>query len=178
MVRGINVAGSRPLKMDRLRGLAEGIGLAVPRTYLQSGNLVGASGGPGARACAEALERRILRDVGYEVSVAAVTAAGMSAVVSANPLAGRRSIDPAFLHATFLVGKEAGASLEGIPLPLGRGEAAVLAGDVVYLYCPNGYGITKINNTYFERRLGCPATTRNWRTVLALEAMAREGPGA
>ncbi len=175
MVRGINVAGSRPLRMDQLRALVEGLGFTRPRTYLQSGNVVCASQSPGAAACGEAVERRILRDFGYEVAVAAYAAGGLSAVVSANPLVGRRSVDAKFLHATFLIRPGAGASLEGIPLPLGRGEAAVLVDDVVYLHCPNGYGNTKINNTFFERKLGCQATTRNWRTVTALDAMAREG---
>ncbi len=37
------------------------------------------------------------------------------------------------------------------------------------LYCPHGYGRTKLNNGFFERALGVSATTRNWRTVLALK---------
>jgi uncharacterized protein (DUF1697 family) len=49
----------------------------------------------------------------------------------------------------------------------------VIVGNVAYLYCPNGYGNTKINNAYFEKALSTRATTRNWRTVLALERMAR-----
>jgi uncharacterized protein (DUF1697 family) len=48
-----------------------------------------------------------------------------------------------------------------------------MLGDTVYVYCPLGYGTTKINNTFFERKLGMGATTRNWQTVTALERMAR-----
>lgn len=176
MVRGINVAGSRPLRMEQLKGLVEGLGYARARTYLQSGNVVCAGAGTEAWTCAEAVERRILRDFGYEVGVAAVTGRGMAAVVASNPLVGRQGIDPNFLHATFLIRPGRGVSLEGLALPLGKGEAAVLVGEVLYLHCPNGYGVTKLNNTFFERKLGCRATTRNWRTVTALEAMAREAP--
>ncbi|TAM38706.1 MAG: DUF1697 domain-containing protein, partial [Burkholderiaceae bacterium] len=39
------------------------------------------------------------------------------------------------------------------------------------LHCPHGYGKTKLNNSYFERALGVTATTRNWRTVLALQQL-------
>jgi uncharacterized protein (DUF1697 family) len=53
-------------------------------------------------------------------------------------------------------------------------EKAILAGRVVYLHMPHGHGRTKLNNAYFEKALGMPATTRNWRTVLALAAMASE----
>lgn len=46
---------------------------------------------------------------------------------------------------------------------------------VVYLYLPHGYGRTKLSNAYFERALKTSATTRNWRTVLALvDLSARE----
>jgi uncharacterized protein (DUF1697 family) len=44
----------------------------------------------------------------------------------------------------------------------------------IYVFCPGGYGRTKLSNNYFERQLGVPATTRNWKTVLALHEMARE----
>jgi len=38
--------------------------------------------------------------------------------------------------------------------------------------------VSKINNTFFERRLRARATTRNWNTVTALERMARGEPPA
>jgi uncharacterized protein (DUF1697 family) len=178
MIRGINVGGNRIIRMDRLRELYLGLGFAGPRTYLQSGNVVCGAGDSQVRGHGDAVERRILRDFGLEVSVAVRTSGEMSAALAANPLAARKSADPRFLHATFLVRPHGMVSLDGVSLPLGPGEEAVLVGDVVYVYCPNGYGITRINNTFFERRLGARATTRNWRTVTALEKMAREGAGA
>jgi len=44
----------------------------------------------------------------------------------------------------------------------------VVDGREVFVRCPNGYGRTKINNTYFERKLATRATTRNWNTVTLL----------
>ncbi len=46
-----------------------------------------------------------------------------------------------------------------------------MIGREVYLHCPNGYGTTKINNTFFEKRLNTVATTRNWNTVNKLAAL-------
>jgi len=176
LIRGINVAGHRPVKMARLVELCEGLGYSNPRTYLQSGNVVFKSGRGPNRAVGDALERLILRECGLEVSVAVRTSREMTAALAANPLASRPGVDTRFLHATFLVGQDGRASLDGVALPLARGEEAVLVGIVVYVYCPNGYGVTKINNTFFERKLGARATTRNWNTVTALERMARGGP--
>jgi uncharacterized protein (DUF1697 family) len=44
----------------------------------------------------------------------------------------------------------------------------------IYLFCPNGYGRTKLSNSFFERKLGVAATTRNWKTVNALYEMASQ----
>ncbi len=177
MFRGINVGGNRPLKMDKLRGIHESLGFRELRTYLQSGNAVFESTGSNADRHALALERRILRECGFEVAVAVRSSKEMTAAFGLNPFVGRPSIDPRFLHATFLIRHPGKASLAGIEIPLAKGEAAVLIGDVVYLYCPLGYGNTKINNSFFERKLSVSATTRNWQTVTALEGMAR-GEGA
>jgi uncharacterized protein (DUF1697 family) len=43
----------------------------------------------------------------------------------------------------------------------------------VYLYCPDGYGRSKLTNTTIEKKLSVVATTRNWRTVNALLEMAK-----
>ncbi|HZY47189.1 MAG TPA: hypothetical protein VFE96_05260 [Candidatus Bathyarchaeia archaeon] len=42
----------------------------------------------------------------------------------------------------------------------------------IYLYCPNGYGRTKVFNSTFERLLLVDATTRNWRTTSVLAEMS------
>jgi uncharacterized protein (DUF1697 family) len=99
------------------------------------------------------------------------------------------------LHATFLFGSaegEAGfgeasqavcsaayeAAFKRLELPSAEGEDAAfvgappLAAPVVYLRLPHGYGGTRLNTAWFERSLGTTATTRNWRTVVALADMA------
>jgi uncharacterized protein (DUF1697 family) len=42
------------------------------------------------------------------------------------------------------------------------------------VHCPDGYGRTKINNMFFERKLKTTATTRNGKTCLKLWEMAQE----
>lgn len=175
MIRGINVGGHGTVRMGRLVGIYEGLGLANPRAYLQSGNVVYESRrapGPGHAA---AIEGGIKEKCGLEVSVAVLTAREMTRVLEANPIAGRPGVDPRFLLATFVMGGGGPVSLEGLELPLRPGEEAVAAGRVVYLYCPHGYGTSRITNSFFERRLRARATTRNWRTVTALEGMGRGG---
>jgi uncharacterized protein (DUF1697 family) len=44
----------------------------------------------------------------------------------------------------------------------------------IYLYCPNGYGRTRLSNTAIEKLLAVEATTRNWKTVNTLAEMSYE----
>ena len=60
------------------------------------------------------------------------------------------------------------------PLAVGA-ERVRTVGRAVYLYCPNGYGNTKLANTAIEKKLSCRATTRNWATTNKLLEMADVG---
>ena len=40
--------------------------------------------------------------------------------------------------------------------------------DVVYFFAANSYGKTKLNDIFFEKKLGYKATTRNLKTVIKL----------
>ena len=53
-------------------------------------------------------------------------------------------------------------------------EEIVITDAVVYLYCPHGYGGTKLNNNFLESKLKVQATTRNWKTTLKLLDMIAE----
>ncbi len=46
-----------------------------------------------------------------------------------------------------------------------------IIGRVVYLLCEGKYHQTKYSNAFFEKKLGCSATTRNWKTVMKLEGL-------
>ncbi len=44
-------------------------------------------------------------------------------------------------------------------------EECIINGKVIYLYIPNGYGRSKLNNNYIESKLNLQATTRNFKTI-------------
>mgnify|MGYP001482856088 CR=1 FL=1 len=52
-------------------------------------------------------------------------------------------------------------------------EEILLVGNAVYLYCPHGYGRTKLTNNFLETKLKVIATTRNWKTVNELSRIAQ-----
>ena len=62
--------------------------------------------------------------------------------------------------------------LDGIPtieiLVANSDDEFQLIENAIYLYCPNGYGNTKLNNNLFEKKLKIATTTRNWNTISKL----------
>ena len=53
---------------------------------------------------------------------------------------------------------------ENVKLP----EQLISGKDEIYLYCPDGYGKSRLTGTLIEKRLGVPATVRNWKSVKKL----------
>jgi len=54
-----------------------------------------------------------------------------------------------------------------------KSERFQASGREVYLCFPDGYGNTNWSNSAIEKKLSVPATTRNWKTVNVLLAMAQ-----
>jgi uncharacterized protein (DUF1697 family) len=170
MLRGVNVGGNS-LKMEWLRQACESIGLREVRTYVQSGNIVFASRLGEARLV-QAIKTTVDATTRLPVTVVVRSAQQLALVVADNPFVRRKDVDPAKLHVTFLSerpAQPARAKLEA--LAAARDEYA-LSGREVYLSCPVNYGETKLSNAALEKALAVTATTRNWKTVTALLAMA------
>lgn len=87
----------------------------------------------------------------------------------------RRGEDTAHLHVVFTSGA-ADATLGSIDLAYYSPEAATAVGQQLYLFLPSGMGRSKLAAD-LARQKGPSTTTRNWRTVTKLLAMADETPG-
>lgn len=176
LLRAVNAGGRKRLDMNALRKSFEALGLTDVVSYLQSGNLVFSSTQEDSHALADALEARLAADFGHEMNVLVLPAKEFDEIVRANPLAPRVAKAGSLYHATFLFRHVPETLFAEQPLPLQDGEKAALVGRVVYLYCPGGYAKTGLTNAYFEKALGSRATTRNWRTVRALQALCAKRP--
>jgi uncharacterized protein (DUF1697 family) len=169
MLRGINVSGRNTLAMEDLRALVTAAGGRDVRTYIQSGNAVFDSR-RSSSAIVTALRRGLEGVLGSGVLVLVRTKEELDAVIDTNPFV-HRGEDPKVLHVTFM-GEAPGADAVAGALTRSDADEFRVIGREVYLFCPNGYGKTKLTNTFFEKRLGSEATTRNWTTVTKLAEMA------
>ena len=172
LLRGVNVGG-KTVGMAPLRAGLEALGYGDVRTYLQSGNVIFSADKTDPEELAAAIRDRFSTDFAFGVGVLVLTAAELLEVAARNPFLadGAAGVDERSLHATFLFQRPDEGEFARLDLPAVEGERAVLVGRVAYLHLPYGYGRTKLSNAYFERKLRSAATTRNWRTVLALTDM-------
>ena len=166
LLRGINVGGNRMVPMAELRKIVEGAGAKNVVTYIQSGNVVFDHASRSATKLALDLEKRIAKKMGFDVPVILRTAGELEAVIDRNPF-GKADAD--HLHVSFLALPPAPVTLD--PEPFHPETFAIVDRDV-YLHCPNGLGRSKLAGTLAKQKPLAAATTRNWRTVLQLRALA------
>jgi uncharacterized protein (DUF1697 family) len=167
LLRGINLGARNKVSMPDLRELFAGLGAEDVTTYVQSGNVVFM----GALE-ASAIEARIKRDLGLDIAVLVRSAAELERIVARNPFA-KKASEPKQLHVTFLAESPAAARVKELDPDRSPGDEFAVAGREVYLHTPNGYGVSKLSNAWFEKQLGLVGTSRNWNTVTALAELAR-----
>jgi uncharacterized protein (DUF1697 family) len=171
MLRGVNVGARNKIKMKDLEALFGDLGHTSVVTYIQSGNVVFKARSKSPTALARGIEERLARDLGLEVTVLVRTKDDLAGVVRGNPFL-RAGADTARLHVTFLAEKPDAALARAVEgFDAGADELKVV-GREVFLHCPDGYGNTKLNNGFLEKKLDTRATTRNWNTVMKLLELA------
>jgi uncharacterized protein (DUF1697 family) len=173
LLRGVNVSGHNMIKMPKLKLLYDSLGLEGVSTYIQSGNVVFRTGSDDPAAIGSSLERAIEGRFGLSVEVILRRPSELAKIVKASPFVGQKNIHEERLYVTFLKTKPSAALVRTMKDAAAKSsDQYEIAGSEIYLHCPNGYGKTLLSNTFFEKQLKVMATTRNWKTVNTLLAMA------
>ena len=159
--------------MADLKSLYDSLGFTHVQTYVQSGNVIFNCSESDHDKVARMIEAKIHRDFGFDIPVFIRSAADFQRLVDDNPFTHSRNQDPAKLHVTFLNHEPEKSDLMELVEYKDPTDEYVIQARVIFLYCPNGYGRTKLSNTFFEKKLSVIATTRNWKTVTALLSMAK-----
>jgi uncharacterized protein (DUF1697 family) len=172
LFRGINVGGRNSLPMKELAALLEGLGARKVRTYIQSGNAAfDYAGGDFARLRGR-LASAVMGRRGFAPEVLILTLADLEKAMEGNPFP-EAETEPATLHLGFLASTPTAPDLKKFEALKAPGERYRLTRRVFYLPAPDGCG----KSTWAagaEKAIGVPMTVRNWRTVCAIGAMARE----
>ena len=169
MLRGINVGGKRRVKMDELKEFYASMGCLNVQTYVQSGNVIFQHRDTNGSKLASKIERSLNEHFGLDIAVIIRTQEEFNRLLDKNPFADK---DESKLHVTFLSSKPQKIPTDQIERYAAAGEAYSISDKEVYLFCPDGYGRTKLSNNFFEKIMKATATTRNWRTVNTLYSMS------
>jgi len=174
MLRGINVGGNKRIKMDELRASFEALGFDRVKTFIQSGNVVYKGAGTSTTRLSTKIEKRLLRDFGFAVSVVTRSAEEMAETIKNNPFIAARGVDQEKLHVMFLSATPAPDALSALVPLVSKPEQFRCLEKDIYLYLPNGAGESKLLKAPLDRILSVASTTRNWRTVNSLHQMCQD----
>ncbi len=177
LLRAVNVGG-RTVRSADLRAAATELGHERVATYAASGNAVlvpppdadPATIGP-------RLSRALGRRVGISVPVLTRTADEWDRLVRDVPCPEHALDDPSRLTVVVWDGPPDEESTTAFDPSRYGEEEVVWHGSETYVYYPHGIGRSRLTLDVLSREAGQVGTARNWRTVLALQALADERRG-
>jgi len=169
ILRGINVSGQKKIKMLELKLLYESLGFQNVVTYIQSGNVIFDAKEKNKTDLKTNIEDAIDKKYKFHVPVEIRTKREFENIIKNSPFGSVDLVEEGTkVLVTFLCAKPNKNKVSNILKYVVSPEKLVVKGKEVYLYCPNGYGKSKLSNTFLEKKLGVEATTRNWKSVLKL----------
>ena len=172
LLRGINVSGHKIIKMETLRLVLAELGFQNISTYIQSGNVIFESDNENAAALEHQISHKIFEHFGFDVPVRITTLEELNRIVAENPFIKENLENPTQPYVAFL---------SEVPLDnhyqhmkaVNFGEDRFVNKDrVLYLWYADSPGNTKLSNVVIESKLKLKATSRNWKTIQKLIALA------
>ncbi len=172
-LRGVNMAGHNKIKMTDLAELFKKVGFKDAETFIQSGNVVFSdTKNESAVKIAALIESAIFEKFGLSVPALVRNIPELKAVLSGNPFLAEANFDPARMAVMFLHEEptdEGLVEMKDVDYPPDRFS---IKGREIYIWCPNGFGRTKLYTNFFENRMKVIGTARNWNTINAILEIA------
>ena len=172
LIRGINVGVGKRIAMADLRDLVADLGHTDVRTLLNSGNVVFKSKRPDVAKISSAIEAAIAANCGFSANAMVITARELGCIIEENPLLHQAKEPSKHLVAFPRHAKYLGPLRAMLKQPW-KPDALAITQRAAYLWCATGILESKMNLA-FSREAGATVTTRNWATVLKLQAAAKD----
>ncbi len=165
LLRGINVAGKNRIKMIDLKSMFESLNFKNVKTYIQSGNVVFDYEITDIIKLTNSIEVKITNTFGFFVKVIVRNEQEFRSIINNNPYVNDPNIELDKLHVVLMSDIPDPKLVLSLDIKKEDNEKFLINSREIYLYCPNGYGKTKLNNAMFEKKLNIACTTRNWKTM-------------
>lgn len=161
------MAGHNSVKMNDLTDLFVRLGFTCTETYIQSGNVIfDFDGKESVQDISFRIEKAIVERFNYIIPVMIRTVHEMKEVVSSNPFLKEENFDPAKMAVIFLHEECKSSQLQKVADINYPPDKFKIAGREIFIYCPNGFGKTKLYTNFFEKKMGVTGTARNWKTII------------
>jgi uncharacterized protein (DUF1697 family) len=176
-LRGINVAGQKLIKMEKLARIFASMGFHNVRTYIQCGNVIFDHASGNSVRLRKKIERTLQDVLGYEVTVILRPLAEVKAIVERNPFRKIKADDGVMLCVVFLCAEP--PTKPKLPLISATEKLEVFevrdrAAFIVARRKKSGW--FGFPNNFVEKELGVLATTRQVTTVRKIVDFANANP--
>lgn len=159
------MSGKNKLPMADLRDMLSELGYQNVQTYIQSGNII-LDSEKDKSILKKEIKEGIKSKFGYDVPVILRTIESLESTIRNNPypIENEKVVAVIFLSDA--------VTITDIEINRTDDDQFTVLKDVVYIYCPNGFGRSKLTINVFEKKLNVVATSRNWRTTKKLLELA------
>jgi uncharacterized protein (DUF1697 family) len=169
LLRGINVGGHKPIKMDVLCSVYKAMKVGDVQSCLQSGNVVFSAKTHSLKSLTKQIEDAIEQKFGQHCDVILRTSSELKQVIAKNPFAKNPGIVPGKLGVVFFKEAPAAESCDEVLRMKAKDENVHINGREFYVYFGSGMGQSKLFAAIARKLTG---TTRNWNTVTKLAQIA------
>ena len=156
LLRGINVGGKNKIKMLDLKAMFESLSFKNVKTYIQSGNIIFDYDATDTMKLTNKIQEKINETFGFLVKTIIRSAEDFRNIANNNPFIKEPNIDLDKLYVTLMLEEPDQNTVLILDMKKEENEEFLIISKEIYLYCPNGYGETKLNIS---------STTRNCKTI-------------
>ncbi|WP_397363725.1 DUF1697 domain-containing protein [Olleya sp. R77988] len=161
-LRGINVGGHNKIPMQELRDLLNQIGFKDVKTYIQTGNIIFKTSSTDRNLLASKIKNGIYNQFGFDIPVLIKTPTQIISILEKCPFTEEEKLKSYF---ALLYDKATIQQIQSLKSYSFPDEKFQLIDDCIYLYSSIGYGKSKANNNFFEKKIKIKLTTRNYNTL-------------
>lgn len=160
------MTGHNSVKMSELAYLYKGLGFKDAETYIQSGNVIfSGEGNLSLDDVSSKIEKAIFERFTYKIPVMIRTIDEIRDLKLSNPFHKEADIDPSKIAVIFLKEEITNVQIQKVIDIDYPPDKFIIIGREIFIFCPNGFGKTKLYTNFFEKKMGITGTARNWKTI-------------
>lgn len=164
LLRGINVSGTKMIKMDALSKALQTIGFLNVQTYIQSGNVFVDSAETSSKV-SFMIKQEIFKTFGHDVPIIMVSYDDLKSCLVNNLFLSNPTIDLKMLYVAFVSKELNENSIHDLKTSNFKPDEVQIDKNKIYIKYHIGAGKTKLDANYIEKKLNSTATIRNWNTI-------------